>query len=127
MVDLRVCPRRGVLMMRVEGICWMTALRIAIVTFTTVALAQGGNMKSSADARVVLVMTDGLRWQEVFRGADESLLVPARYYEGRSVDALKERYLGATPEIRREKLMPFLWSTLVPQGQIYGDRDAGSD
>src|SRR5215472_8244063 len=79
------------------------------------------------DARVVLVMTDGLRWQEVFRGADETLLVPKRYYDDRNVDALKKKYSGKSAEERRGRLMPFLWSTFVPQGQIYGDRDSGSD
>jgi hypothetical protein len=83
--------------------------------------------QASNDARVVLVMTDGMRWQEIFRGADESLLTKDRYYDGRSVDALKQKYLGVTVEERREKLMPFLWGTFIPQGQIYGDRDAGSD
>ena len=37
------------------------------------------------DANVVLVMTDGMRWQEIFRGADESLLTKARYYDGRKL------------------------------------------
>jgi hypothetical protein len=75
----------------------------------------------------VLVMTDGMRWQEVFRGADESLLTAERYFDKRDVSSLREKYLAATPEERRQKLMPFLWSTFIPQGQIYGDRDAGSD
>lgn len=81
---------------------------------------------AAKDGRVVLVMTDGMRWQEVFRGADESLLTKERYYNGRDVSALRGRYLGATAEERRAKLMPFLWSTFVSQGQIYGDQDAGS-
>src|ERR1700754_2107095 len=38
--------------------------------------AVGASAQETDDARVVLVMTDGLRWQEVFRGADASLLVP---------------------------------------------------
>jgi Type I phosphodiesterase / nucleotide pyrophosphatase len=78
-------------------------------------------------SHVILVMTDGLRWQEVFRGADERLLVPKRYYDGRSVKELREKYLAATAEERRERLMPFLWKTVVPQGQMYGDRDVHSD
>jgi hypothetical protein len=73
------------------------------------------------------VMTDGLRWQEVFRGADESLIVPKKYVKEQSVSSLREKYLAATPEERRERLMPFLWKTVVPQGQLYGDRDAHSD
>lgn len=107
---------------------WKIVTRVVVLTLTAAAMAQGGGgQKSAAKARVVLVMTDGLRWQEVFRGADESLITPARYFDGRSVAELKEQYLAATPEVRREKLMPFLWSTFIPRGQIYGDRDAGSD
>ncbi len=111
---------------------WKIALQTAVLALVTAAgtaaMGQADRAQSnSANAHVILVMTDGLRWQEVFRGADESLLVPSRYYNGRSVTELKKKYLAATPEARREKLMPFLWSTLIPQGQIYGDRDAGSD
>jgi hypothetical protein len=106
----------------------MRMLLLAVLVAGPVVAAQSVSDAGAADdARVVLVMTDGLRWQEVFRGADEALLVPKRYYDGRSVDALKAKYLGATVEERRSKLMPFLWGTFVPQGQIYGDRDAGSD
>jgi len=76
---------------------------------------------------VIVVMTDGLRWQEVFRGADQTLLSPKNYYAGRSVTKLEEKFLAPTPEERRAKLLPFLWGTFIPQGQIYGDLDAGSD
>jgi hypothetical protein len=104
----------------------MIGRMICAMVFGVTAMAWG-QARNSEDARVVLVMTDGMRWQEVFRGADESLLTPERYFDKRDVSALKERYLAATAEERRQKLMPFLWSTFVPQGQIYGDRDAGSD
>jgi len=76
---------------------------------------------------VIVVMTDGLRWQEVFRGADASLLTKERYYDGRSVDALRAKYLAATPEERRQRLLPFFWNVMATQGQVFGDRDAHSD
>ena len=76
---------------------------------------------------VVLVMTDGLRWQELTRGADESLLTAQRPDASRDVEALKQRFVAPSAEERRRKLMPFIWSTLIPQGQLFGDRDAGSD
>jgi hypothetical protein len=101
---------------------WKSLLFGAVLICGAVAEAQNLN-----DARVVLVMTDGMRWQEIFRGADESLLTKERYYDGRSVDALRKKYLAGTAEERRRKLMPFLWGAFIPQGQIYGDRDAGSD
>ncbi len=93
-----------------------------------VAARCGAQGASPAPAQnVVLVMTDGLRWQELFRGADETLLVPKKYYDGRKVDALKQEFLAATPEERRRRLMPFVWGTLATQGMLYGDQDAGSE
>lgn len=75
---------------------------------------------------VVLVMTDGMRWQEVFRGADENLLTPENYYNKRDVAPLQQLFLGATPEERRRKLMPFFWEHFGSTGFIFGDQDAGS-
>jgi hypothetical protein len=74
---------------------------------------------------VVLVTTDGLRWQEVFRGADESLI---NQEDGgvADADALRRQFWRETPEARREALMPFLWGTIGRQGQIFGNRDKGS-
>ncbi|WP_263384849.1 alkaline phosphatase family protein [Granulicella arctica] len=87
----------------------------------------GAQKPSVKDRNVIIVMTDGLRWQEVFRGADETLLTPINYYDGRDVKKLQQKFLAPTPEDRRARLLPFLWSTFIPQGQFYGDLDAGSD
>lgn len=105
------------------------AARAVVFALLLIAIGgtQGWSQEAGAEPHVVLVMTDGLRWQEIFRGADESLLTQKRYYNGRSVKELQEKYLGATAEERRERLMPFLWKTLIPQGQMYGDRDQHSD
>jgi hypothetical protein len=80
---------------------------------------------------VVVVMMDGMRWQEVFSGADPELIKTL------GPDALgdaKERTASAqylywrdTPAERRQVLMPFLWSVVAAQGQIFGNRDLGSD
>ncbi|WP_188760594.1 alkaline phosphatase family protein [Edaphobacter acidisoli] len=107
--------------MRKRG--WVLVLVVVLASWSQVVWSQ----QADNGQRVVLVMTDGLRWQEVFRGADASLLTPKRYFDGRDVSELEKEFLAATPEERREKLMPFLWKTMVPSGQIYGDRDAGSD
>jgi Type I phosphodiesterase / nucleotide pyrophosphatase len=109
------------------GRCARFQCVVQLVTFLVATAVTCWCQDTGGEPRVILVMTDGLRWQEVFRGADESLLTPKRYYSGRSVKELQERYLAATPEERREKLMPFLWKTVIPQGQMYGDRDAHSD
>ena len=81
--------------MLAREIIWKMMAQFVFAGMVTAAMAQTANgNKSTGDVRVILVMTDGLRWQEVFRGADKSLLVPARYYAGRSVDALKEAIPG---------------------------------
>jgi hypothetical protein len=80
----------------------------------------------SAHEHVFLIMTDGLRWQDVFRGADPSLLTKANN-DDQPVDALARQYVRSSPKQARSALMPFLWSQIVPEGEIYGNRDKGSD
>jgi hypothetical protein len=80
---------------------------------------------------VILVMMDGLRWQEVFRGADPELIkIQGPDWLGaqkvRTAQAQQD-YWRETPEERRQALMPFLWSTIASQGQIFGNRDLGSE
>jgi hypothetical protein len=63
---------------------------------------------------VVLVTIDGLRWEDLFRGADPSL-VRAESYRARYVDV---------PD-RAQALAPFLLS-FAQTGALIGNRDAGS-
>src|ERR1043166_715073 len=69
---------------------------------------------------LIIVTLDGLRWQEFFRGADETLIdkknggVP-------NVDALRRAYWRETAEERRAALFPFIWGTLAKEGQVFGD------
>jgi len=76
--------------------------------------------------KVIFVMTDGLRWQEVFQGAD-SKLIDKKNGAVNDVEGLRRTYWRDTPEARREALMPFLWGVIAKQGQIYGNREAGSE
>ena len=72
---------------------------------------------------VVIVTLDGFRWQELYRGAD-STLINSKYTEDKS--ELTKKFWASTANERRKLLMPFFWSTLVSQGQLYGDRDMGN-
>ncbi len=75
---------------------------------------------------IIFVMTDGLRWQEVFDGAEASLM---NKKNGKVTNEapLKKDYWRETPEARREALLPFLWTVMAKQGQIFGNREKGSD
>jgi arylsulfatase A-like enzyme len=83
---------------------------------------------ASKPRNVVLVTLDGVRWQEVFGGADPAVMkYLARGAPVESTDLYK-RYFAPTAEERRAKIMPFLWGTLVKQhGWIAGDLAKGSD
>jgi hypothetical protein len=82
--------------------------------------------QSHKTENIVFVMTDGLRWQEVFRGA-ESGLINKKYGKVADVELLKKDYWLESSEDRRLALMPFLWQVVAKEGQIYGDRDKHSD
>ena len=74
---------------------------------------------------VVVIVTDGLRWQEVFRGA-ETALVSDKPGGVEDVEATKRAFWRETPDEKRQALLPFFWTVVAKQGQIYGNRDAGS-
>ena len=73
-------------------------------------------------ANVLVVTMDGMRWQEVFGGLQKAVL---NKDDGGVGDGDVSRWLAAfdapTAEQRREKLMPFFWSVVAKQGQIFGD------
>ncbi len=76
---------------------------------------------------VVLVTIDGLRWQEVFRGADPALMnKESGGVSDQARPGLLARFGGETATARRQKLMPFLWDEVGRRGQLWGNRDAGS-
>ncbi len=74
---------------------------------------------------LVIVTLDGMRWQEVFGGMDSALVVNKKYTND-SAGIIKE-FGGATREIRRQKLFPFLFDTIMAKGQLYGDIIGGSE
>src|SRR5947209_7605980 len=99
---------------------WMTVACLAV------GLAGAGWSADAPVQNVILVMSDGLRWQEIFGGAEAGLMDKAH---GGVEDeaALKKAFWRETPEARRESLMPFLWGVMSRQGQVYGNRKAGSE
>lgn len=71
---------------------------------------------------LVVVTLDGFRRQELFGGADDSLLDAKQGV--RDLAGLKKSYQRPTAEERRKTLMPFFWNVVVPQGQLFGDLSA---
>ena len=80
--------------------------------------AQAAPAPTVKSPKVVLVSIDGLRWQEVFHGADPEILRNSQFI--RHADQLAE--LPTKPQ----QLMPFVHQTIASQGMLVGDRRRGS-
>jgi hypothetical protein len=79
---------------------------------------------AQAPARNVVVITlDGMRWQEMFTGANRDYFKKGKDGEA---GAAEKRFWRDSPAERRATLMPFMWSTIATQGQIFGDPEKGS-
>ena len=76
--------------------------------------------QSDNDRRVIFIMLDGLRWQELFNGADTALINVKRYaVNPKGISAL---YWRPTQDERRMALMPFTWGYVKQHGLIIGNR-----
>lgn len=69
---------------------------------------------------LIIITIDGFRWQEVFNGADESLINDTLVTP--DTETMKMLYWSNQLKERRQKLMPFLWSVFSGNGQLYGNR-----
>jgi hypothetical protein len=74
---------------------------------------------------IILITTDGLRWQEVMTGADPGLLNKENGGV-QNIPATKQAYLRDTPQARRQALMPFFWNVIAKHGQVYGNQTKAS-
>jgi hypothetical protein len=73
---------------------------------------------------IVVVTMDGLRWQEIFGGADSLLThdTSAKY----SIKYVQSNFWATTVAERRRKLMPFFWTDIADKGVLLGNRNYGN-
>lgn len=87
------------------------------------AYSVNGQLKQVSE-NVVVVTLDGMRWQELFGGADEQLLKNKKYTK--DLAGTTGTFWNDTIALRRKKLFPFIWSAIAEKGQIYGNRLYGN-
>jgi hypothetical protein len=78
--------------------------------------------QSRKTENVILVTLDGMRWQEVFNGADSFFMRQQKFLKD---GKLKEKFWRNELDERRKALLPFFWNTLATKGQLYGNRALG--
>ena len=74
---------------------------------------------------VVVVTLDGLRWQEIFNGADSIILNDKTY--NNDIDYVKSNFWSSGSKERRSKLTPFIWNTIANKGVVIGNRNFGAN
>lgn len=87
---------------------------------TPVAVAVGAN----GDQKVVIVMLDGVRWQEVFRGAEPMLAANREYMASEWAGHARKDFVDVKD--RPAALMPFVHGMVSTGGVVIGNRDAGT-
>jgi len=98
-----------------------TVLALALSVIVLAAFAQKKDFKTE---NVFIITFDGLRWQELYTGADPALIENKEYVD--EPEALKAAFWNDDPIKRREILFPFFWSEIASKGQIHGNRSLGS-
>jgi len=105
-----------------RAVSLMSRLLLAVLfTLSRPADAQEGTTRTK---NVVLIVTDGLRWQEVFNGAERALISRAGGVS--DTTALLRDFWRESPRERRAALLPFMWGTIARDGQILGNQAKGS-
>lgn len=102
-------------------------MKFAIIVACLLALATSTSSLAQSKHKtqnLVVFTLDGMRWQEIFGGLDTALANNSEF--SRNGSELIKTYGGANAAESRKKLFPFLWTTVVEKGQIYGNRNIGN-
>lgn len=94
---------------------WMAGAMLA-------AMCWGAQAGAHQTRNVVLIVSDGVRWQEMFSGADPALLDPEKGGSWEPEANLRKRFWSDDPAERRRRLFPFVWEMFAHDGQIYGNQ-----
>ena len=87
--------------------------------------AQRAASPPASGPAVVLIVTDGFRWQEIFSGADSARMGKSSGVADTA--ALKRDFWRTTPDERRRAIWPFLWKQVSTQGVLWGNANAGAE
>src|ERR1044071_4364377 len=98
------------------------AIAVLIASTATAKTPQGLKTRN-----VVLIVLDGVRWQEVFTGADPTLLNYEHGGVASDLKTLRGDFWRDDLNERRRALFPFLWDAVAKRGQIFGNQIKGCD
>jgi hypothetical protein len=99
----------------------MIKYALAIVFLISYGIAAFAQKKSTTVNRpnVIIITTDGFRWQELFNGIDTLIANNKKFNEDDSIGIYKK--YSTTP------IMPFVSSYITANGQLWGNRTIGNN
>lgn len=97
---------------------------LLLVLLAGISLGAFAQTKTTKTENIILITFDGLRWQELFKGADSLMVDDTGLIE--SSGSLLSDFWHPDPLQRRKMLFPFFWSTIATEGQLYGNRAYGN-
>src|SRR5215203_4743374 len=99
----------------------VVCLWIIMTYCKTVGYAVASQKPELPNANNVFIITlDGFRWQELFFGADSSLIHNERFTKERGI--VRNFFWDKDFKERRKKLLPFFWNVIAKDGQLFGNR-----
>jgi hypothetical protein len=101
-------------------------MKILLICFFCSAIFPQIYAQPEAQTRnIIIITTDGFRWQEIFKGADSTILHNVSQVKDTAL--MCAQYWDDNVLERRKKLMPFFWNVIAKQGQLSGNRDFNND
>lgn len=90
-------------------------MKIFLFVFASITFCSSSFAQSIAQTKnIIIITTDGFRWQEVFRGADSTIL--HNTHQVKDTALMCAQYWDDNVIERRKKLMPFFWNVIAKQG-----------
>lgn len=106
----------------------LAAIRVAwsvVSALATLAIPCSSAAAQRRTENVVLIVTDGLRWQDLYRGPERRLMSRALGGVGDTTELIRD-FWRDDPKERRARLFPFLWGEVAAKGALFGNQDVGS-
>jgi hypothetical protein len=97
---------------------------LPLLLLTLLCTSVRAQKEDTKTENVIIITMDGLRWQELFGGAVDSMVMNPDLTS--DADRIKASYISDSQEERKASLMPFFWETIATQGQVFGNRWLGS-
>lgn len=106
-------------------ICWFLLTSCSKQDFIHPVPLELASRIAHKSENLVVITLDGVRWQEVFQGAD-SLLLHNPLDVRQDTAWLDNAFWDADIPKRRSKLSPFFWNEVASKGCLYGNRKLNS-